>query len=573
MTTPSNHSLTELTDLFPSTSYRLAYTLPLFALSALLAFAGVFLTLDRTRSFRPHSDPLNVPGSFNLTKKPKRVRLYLQGGLGGVAVGYSFGLHLATFLTLIVPNETTSAPLGPKAFVAVWVLTSIPFAIFSGLFEYAAFALTGITGGTSLAVALSVSIHPNLMTRRIFHALLVSLFCILTVVPFSRTQRRSIRLAASASGTFGLIMSIALLAHVKPWSNVWERLWINDGNGWGTGNERALSAGYWLILIAGCSTDWALKKYYGGNPDEEWDTYLAEYASSLPISRNRAGIFRPLSSSVWDRLFPWMHKSKQPIASDFLLPHDSKHSSAPFLSFDSIERPMAKPAFTLDDSPHLQRRQSRSPHPRLRGLRNAGGHGYRKREAVKFGVVNPDDSSSDDDDDPLSTLPPRPARRTSTLSSVTLTNGSNTGSRGFPSIKEDQENVASAKLAALRGKGGGDGAPEYSDYEEDVTDVQAQTGERDRDSPSWRPPFLTRHDSNTVSPPVGAVPMTPSLIRAVDRIAAAQAQAYGPSATADSDSSAAAPGVRAENGVATKQRWEAFWRDVTTKAAESTNAR
>jgi len=314
---------------------------------------------------------------------------------------------------------------------------------------------------------------------------------------------------------------------------------------------------------------------------EEWDTYLAEYASSLPISRGRAGTFRPLSHSVWDRLFPWMHKSKQPIASDFLLPPDSKHSPAPLLSSDYHQRtewPTAKPAFTLDDSPRLLRRQSQPPLARLRGLRNAGSHGYRKREAVKFGVVNPDDSSSDDDDDPLSTLPPRPARRTSTLSSVTLTNGSTTGSRGFPSIKEDQENVVSAKRAALRGKDGGDGdgAPEYSDHEEDVTDAQAPTGEHDRDSPSWRPPFLTRHGSNAakpVSPPAGTVPMTPSLIRAVDRIAAAQAQAYGPSAAAGSDSSAATPYGRSETGVAKKQRWEAFWRDVTARAAESTNVR
>jgi hypothetical protein len=90
----------------------------------------------------------------------------------------------------------------------------------------------------------------------------------LTMAPFTRTQRKSIRLAASASGSFGLILSIALLAHVDPWSNVWERLWVSNGNGWGTGPERALSAGYWLILIAGCTTDWALKKYCGGNPDE-----------------------------------------------------------------------------------------------------------------------------------------------------------------------------------------------------------------------------------------------------------------------------------------------------------------
>lgn len=121
---------------------------------------------------------------------------------------------------------------------------------------------------TSLALALSVSIHPNLLTRRIFLALLVPIFCILTVTPFARTQRGSIRLAASASGTFGLILSIALLAHVQPWSNVWERLWISDGSGWGTGSERALSAGYWLILITGCITDWGLKRYCGGNPDE-----------------------------------------------------------------------------------------------------------------------------------------------------------------------------------------------------------------------------------------------------------------------------------------------------------------
>jgi hypothetical protein len=121
---------------------------------------------------------------------------------------------------------------------------------------------------TSLALALSVSVHPNLLTRRIFLALLVPIFFILTLAPFSRTQRNSIRLAASASGTFGLILSISLIAQTQPWSNVWERLWIKDGNGWGTGAERALSAGYWLILISGCSADWALKKYCGGNPDE-----------------------------------------------------------------------------------------------------------------------------------------------------------------------------------------------------------------------------------------------------------------------------------------------------------------
>jgi hypothetical protein len=187
---------------------------------------------------------------------------------------------------------------------------------------------------------------------------------------------------------------------------------------------------------------------------------------------------------------------------------------------------------------------------------------------VKFGLTNPDDLSSDDEDDPLSAPPPL-ARRISTLSSVTLTNGYGTGSRGTSSTKGDREQVASAKRAALRGND--DSAPEYSDYEEDVTNAQALT-EDHRNSPDWKPPFLARHASNAASPaaPVGAVPMTPSLIRAVNRIAAAQAQAY--SSSVGPDSSTANPEGHIESVQARNQRWEAFWRDVTVKAEEGTNA-
>jgi hypothetical protein len=163
MANTTGHSFVQLTHLLQSTSYRLAYALPLIVLSALLAFAGAFLALDRTRSFQPRSDSLQVPGSFNLSTKPKHVRLHLQSGLGGIAVGYSFGrtlvcvqcfnvaeispVHLSTFLALVVPYESSSTPLGPKSFLAVWIFTAVPFAIFSGLCKYAALTLMGITGG------------------------------------------------------------------------------------------------------------------------------------------------------------------------------------------------------------------------------------------------------------------------------------------------------------------------------------------------------------------------------------------------------------------------------------------
>ncbi|KAI0256609.1 hypothetical protein BJV78DRAFT_1150606 [Lactifluus subvellereus] len=347
-------------------------------------------------------------------------------------------------------------------------------------------------------------------------------------------------------------MSIALLAHVPSWSNVWERLWIPDGNGWGLG-------------------------FCGGDPDEEWDTYLTEYASSLPIARDRAGVFRPLSHSYWDRLFPWMPRSKPSVMSDYMIPVDDKHSASPRLSFDhtlqgipSIKPPAMQKAFTSDGSSRPIRKQGQHALARLRGLSNVGGRGYRKREAVKFGAMNPDDSSSDDEDDPLSTLPP-PARRTSTRSSVTLTNGSSAGSQYVSLAKGDPGTVAAAKRAALQGND--DGAPEYSDYEEDVTAAQTRARQR-RDSPGWRPPFLAQHDSNAANSatPVGAVPMTPSLIRAVDRIAAAQAQAYSSPAPMN-PSTAPNPDVHTESVLARKQRWEAFWQDVTAKVAQGTNTR
>jgi hypothetical protein len=429
------------------------------------------------------------------------------------------------------------------------------------------------------------------LTRRIFLALLVAICCIFTLLPFSRTQRNFIRLAVSATGTFGLIISIALLAHAQSWSNVWDRLWVTNGNGWGDGVERALSAGYWLILVAGCSVDWALRRYLGGNPDEvfftsvtlnlsltqstqEWDSYLTEYAASLPLARDRAGIFQPLSYSPWDRLLPCLRRSKPSNAPDILFPPDDKYTISPHMSFEynrqgfSPERPAIQQAFSFDEPPRLLQKQTQRPLARLRGLTNAESHGYRKREAVKFGAIDPGDLSSDDEDDPLSSPPP-PARRASARSSsATLTNGSNEGSRRI-----SLEKVAATKRVALEANDAS--ALDYSDYEEDVIDSRTQTADR-HNSPGWKPPFLVRNGSNTASAaaPIAAVPMTPSLIRAVDRIEAAKAQAYGSPTPVDSSMTTLdTHTTEIGPGSARNQRWEAFWHDVTSKAGERTNTR
>jgi hypothetical protein len=71
-----------LPSLLSTPIYILVYSLPLLLVSVLLTFAGAFLTLDRTRSFPPYN-------AFDAQTR-KRIWL-LEGGVGGLLIGYAFG--------------------------------------------------------------------------------------------------------------------------------------------------------------------------------------------------------------------------------------------------------------------------------------------------------------------------------------------------------------------------------------------------------------------------------------------------------------------------------------------------
>ena len=190
-------------------------------------------------------------------------------------------------------------------------------------------------------------LHPSLTGRRI----LLSVLTILVSIPtgficiisprIAATQNNAclnflqylvhplLRFCTASTGSFGLVVSIALL--LKPpatsWANVFERLWVSDGVGWGTSQEKGLTAGWAFFAFIGIVGDWALKRWFGEDPDEvrqfllllvpvvpdcihlqKWDDYLSSYVESLPFSRHRAGTFKPLPS-LWDRLF---HRQTHP---------------------------------------------------------------------------------------------------------------------------------------------------------------------------------------------------------------------------------------------------------------------
>jgi len=157
--------------------------------------------------------------------------------------------------------------------------------IAAGRWKYFGFFASGLCGGyvrkiqelpypseefisTSIALAASVAIHPSLLTRVALVSVFASTLAILTPLPIARLQPILLRISASAVGSFGLVLSIALFSRIEPWSNVWERLWVHDGIRWGSAQEKGLSAAFFLFLVSGIGADWWLKFKFGENPDQ-----------------------------------------------------------------------------------------------------------------------------------------------------------------------------------------------------------------------------------------------------------------------------------------------------------------
>lgn len=297
----------QLIPLLPSTPYRLAYSLPLLLLSLVLTFAGTFFTLDRTRSFPSRGTTL--PLNLSSPKKRKWTWIF-EGGVGGLIGGYLFGGNILNFFFLSILTLSSSIIYSPgtaytcynsfgyiitqgfprhmglishhnysscksiplcRLYLShtLWQVKSPPFSII--LSSYRMYQISSF-----ISLAICILIHPSLTPRIILTSTFVTL-ALLLLLPFTLVPRLTLtflhpflRSLTASTGAFGLVSSIALLLHPPEpsWSNIWERLWVKDGQTWGTGRERALSAAFWIFFVAGVAADWALNKWIGECPDE-----------------------------------------------------------------------------------------------------------------------------------------------------------------------------------------------------------------------------------------------------------------------------------------------------------------
>ncbi|KAG6814253.1 hypothetical protein H0H92_015368 [Tricholoma furcatifolium] len=529
----------------------LAYSIPLLMISIPLMLAGTFLTLDRSRSFPSSYTPTStsVAGVSDHQKKSWISKFSLQGGIGGLASGYVFGVHLSTFLSVMVPAMSSSAVLSSNAFMAVWILSCIITTILGGRYRYCARIFAGLSGGPSLALAICVMIHPPLLPRQILTGLFAVLSLLLIMVVSLRDLlqflRPSMRVFTASAGAFSLVLSIALLAHVQAWADVWQRLWLSNGDGWGTSQEKGLTVAFFVFFGAGIVSDFLLHRRFGECPDENWDNYLANYSSYLPNDTKRAGSFRPLPiRSLLDKfvgLLPSWSKTKTfsplPQSTDNYERNSVTKDSAVLFSDDiygSNPYPLPK-GLSYDDLPASPLFQIKSRPQDINFQHKKRGRGFQKltfgrRQPIKFGL----DLSSDSSDDEVEHWNARPwlNKRASTESSS-------------PTLVEATTALSKSEEQSIRGgrrKGDGKSEPVYSDYEQDIGIPKANSNV----DAEWRPEFIKRHSSTSAGgsssgrgpasstqgharpKPIGVVPATPSLIKALDRVTAAQKAAYGP---------------------------------------------
>lgn len=319
-----------------------------------------------------------------------------------------------------------------------------------------------------------------------------------------------------------------------------------------------------------------IRRLTADNLCQKWDSYLATYSQNLP---NRAGHFQPLTS-IWARLLGLVEYAKL-TKPDEVVPteYDLKPCVNTPLELQEHLSTLPPRAFEFQTLPSALKK-GRSQRTREKVIKS--------RNPIKFGG---DWSSSDSEPESDEVQTPM-GKETSWIdrrSSVDRFSSS-------PTLIHDAEDIdVEQGMRRMKAGLGKEEALDYSDYEEDDVTSAAL---KNREVHGWSPEFLRRASvgSSATSqraaviaqglpivsaplPPAGAVPVTPSQIKALDRIAVAQQTAFAPSpvrpglpASKSSESATVSglPRPRVPVNVVQEDKaakWDAFWQDVRDKAA------
>ncbi|PWN88973.1 hypothetical protein FA10DRAFT_267583 [Acaromyces ingoldii] len=477
-------------------------------------------------------------------------RAILNGGVGGLLIGFLFFSYLAVVINNAVCADDDKKPPSAGALFAVWLAPGLLGAVVGGHLRFASRAMAGVLGGTSLTIILTAVFGIRTILIRV---ILLAVFSTLLTAPLilprpNAVQKLVLNGCTSLVGVVTFLNGVALFAPPRDSSDNWLDLWVvlfaKDKtssmdiatSAWGTSAFKGYIAGAVLGAVVGFLFEMLLHKHAGEDAESEWNQYLGSYTERFEKANGngnvtgadmsnapRAGLFEP-APSAWQRMCDFFDSASP-----------SKPASYGNLTGDDREA-----------SPLQQRSRNRSG-SRRKG-RRASTRTTTARDPARFEALSGRDqgqSDSDDDSDatdvddvdekhdddeskdllsPLSKkhttsatenyggyqLPPLP--RPPLLSSTPL-----------PSYRSEASDGAGSKgsgsnLSGTTARGSDAGAPNSSDVHKPL-DVY-------RDSAPSSPASA----SPAAAAPTGAagqrqVAATPSLINAISRIQQAQAQA------------------------------------------------
>ncbi|GAC73699.1 hypothetical protein PANT_9d00227 [Moesziomyces antarcticus T-34] len=479
-------------------------------------------------------------------KKPRRFSFLstgtpLAGGIGGVVVGFLFFSFLTTVITSTI-CITQAKSVSSTSFFVIWLIPGLLGAALAGHWSLLSRAFTGLLAGAcfTLIVTAMFGIH-TLIIRAIFISVCTSLITAPLLLPRrSAIHFHLLNICTSIIGVVTFLDGVALFAPPRASSDSWIDLWVLlfalDGSAseasaskkWGTSAFKGFIAAAVLGAVVGFLFEFVFHKHASEDPDMEWNNYLGSFTQRLESRQpadagDRAGSFEP-APGVWQKLSRAFTPSGQPAAYGNISTGGDLEKS---------------PLTNLPGA--ASRRQAR----RARSSKNRGGPA--KFEALDkrhsdFDFDSDSDATEYDSDSSLHKLNPR-SKAVSAKSMISKADADELADELRPLSASNDSKADALRLprppsyrtnssASGSGSTGSGLSGTTINSSGDPSRVSSPAALSSPTRPSFSrhttqsppPPFPTAETqlSGSLNP---SVPATPSLVNAITRIQAAQAQA------------------------------------------------
>ncbi|SPO21058.1 uncharacterized protein UTRI_00535 [Ustilago trichophora] len=242
----------------------------------------------------------------------------LAGGIGGIVVGFLFFSFLAIVTTSAICVAEVKS-ISSTSFFIIWLLSGVLGAFLAGHWPLFARAFTGLLAGAcfTLIVTAMFGIH-TLIIRSIFIAVCSSLITAPLLLPRRNVIHfHLLNICTSIAGVATFLDGVALFAPPRASSDSWIDLWVllfalddspselSATKKWGTSAFKGFIAAAVLGAVIGFLFEFIFHKHAAEDPDMEWNNYLGSFTQRLENQEisdphNRAGSFEP-APSAWQK--------------------------------------------------------------------------------------------------------------------------------------------------------------------------------------------------------------------------------------------------------------------------------